>query len=360
MTLRREIVVGPFAWLLAASAGAASRKAKGAGANQVALLDDNAPDAVTYGTRDDVARFAVEIAERRDLDPDWVRQTLAQARFIPVVTRYIMPPTAGTAKNWAAYRARFVEPIRIRAGTAFWRANERWLAQAEEIYGVPPEIVVGIVGVESIFGRQMGNFRVIDALATLAFDFPSGRKDRSAFFRDELESWFVLCRSEGVDPLAWRGSYAGALGMAQFMPSSFNKYAVDFDGDGHVDLHASAADVIGSVANYLAEFGWKRGLPARFDDVRAPTETSDRAFLLAPDIVPTFSAAEMIERGARLPDAALAVDSLLALVELQNGDAAPTYVAGTTNFYALTRYNWSSYYAMAVLALGEAVRPTAR
>ncbi len=270
-----------------------------------------------------------------------------------------MPPTTGAAKNWNAYRARFVEPIRIRAGVAFWRANQRWLGQAEDLYGVPPEIVVGIVGVETIYGRQMGDFRVIDALATLAFDFPTGRKDRSAFFKDELEAWFVLCKSEGVDPLAWRGSYAGALGMAQFMPSSFNKYAVDFDGDGHVDLHANSADVIGSVANYLAEFGWKRGMPARFD-VRPPTDTSERATLLAPDIVPTFSAGEMVQRGAWLPEAALAVDSLLALVELQNGDAAPTYVAGTTNFYALTRYNWSSYSAMAVLALGEAVRPLAR
>ena len=147
--------------------------------------------------------------------------------------------------------------------------------------------------------------------------------------------------------------------MAQFMPSSFNKYAVDFDGDGHVDLHANAADVIGSVANYLAEFGWKRGLPARFD-VKPPTDTSERAALLAPDIVPTFTAGEMVQHGAWLPEPALATDSLLALVELQNGDAAPTYVAGTSNFYALTRYNWSSYYAMAVLALGEAVRPMAR
>ena len=239
-------------------------------------MDDDAPDVVTYGTRDDVVEFAYAIAERRGLDLDWVRAALAQARFIPAVTRYIMPSANGAAKNWAAYRARFVEPIRIRAGTAFWRANDRWLAQAEEIYGVAPEIVVGIVGVESIYGRQMGDFRVIDALATLAFDFPSGRKDRSAFFKDELESWFVLCKSERIDPLAWRGSYAGALGMAQFMPSSFNRYAVDFDGDGHVDLRASGADVIGSVANYLAEFGWKRGLPARFDVV-PPADTSARA-----------------------------------------------------------------------------------
>jgi membrane-bound lytic murein transglycosylase B len=356
---RRRIVLGTAAWLLVAGAGAAERRTRRAAAKRVTLVDDDAPDAVSYGSRVDVLRFAEAVAERRGLDAEWLRQALAQARFQPLVVRYIMPSANGAAKNWARYRARFVEPIRIRAGVAFWRANERWLAQADEMYGVAPEIVVGIVGVESIFGREMGNFRIIDALATLAFDFPSGRKDRSAFFEDELENWFVLCRSEGIDPLAWRGSYAGAIGMAQFMPSTFNKYAVDFDGDGHVDLHASAADVIGSIAHYLAEFGWKRGLPARFE-VQPPNDLEARATLLAPDIVPTFTAAEMIERGARLPDAALSVDSLLALVELQNGDAAPSYVAGTSNFYTLTRYNWSSYYAMAVLELGEAVRAKPR
>ena len=355
---RRLIVLGAAALALPALAFAETSRAKDT-RKRTTVPTDDAPDVVTYGLRDDVVRFADAIAERRDLDAAWVRRALAQARFIPSVTRYIMPPVAGTAKNWAAYRARFVEPIRIRAGVAFWRANERWLAQAEEIYGVPPEAVVGIVGVESIFGRQMGDFRIIDALATLSFDFPVGRKDRSAFFKDELESWFVLCKSEGLDPLAWRGSYAGAIGMAQFMPSSFNKYAVDFDGDGRVDLHASAADVIGSVANYLAEFGWQRDLPTRFA-VRPPTDTANRAALLAADIVPTFSAAEMAARGTVLGSDALASTGPLALVELQNGAAAPTYVAGTANFYAITRYNWSSYYAMAVIDLGMAVRSEVR
>ena len=323
--------------------------------SRVAVADDTDPDLVTYGARDDVVRFATAVAERRGLDAAWVRRSLEQARFVPSVARFIMPPPAGTAKNWNAYRARFVEPIRIRAGAAFWRANEKWLLQAEELYGVPPEIVVGIIGVETIYGRQMGNFRVIDALATLAFDFPVGRRDRREFFRDELENWFVLCHSEGIDPLAWRGSYAGAMGMPQFMPSSFNKYAVDFDGDGHVDLHQSAADVIGSVAHYLAEFGWRRGLATHFD-IAAPVETTARAILLAPDILPTFTAAEMIERGAMLGSDARAAETTLALVELQNGDAAPSYVAGTPNFYAITRYNWSSYYAMAVIELGAAVK----
>jgi membrane-bound lytic murein transglycosylase B len=346
---RRQLVLAALSAGLVPGAAAAPKKRKGS------VADDGAPDAVTYGSREDVMRFADAVAERRGLDAAWVRAALEQARYVPSVARFIMPPAAGTAKNWAAYRARFVEPIRIRAGVAFWRAHEKWLLQAEEIYGVPPEIVVGIIGVETIYGRQMGTFRVIDALATLAFDFPAGRKDRSEFFRDELENWFVLCKSEGIDPLAWRGSYAGALGMPQFMPSSFNKYAVDFDGDGRVDLHANPADVIGSVAHYLAEFGWQRRLPTHYE-VKAPVETSARAILLAPDILPSFTPAEMAERGAVLGAEARAAETTLALVELQNGDAAPSYVAGTPNFYAITRYNWSSYYAMAVIELGAAVK----
>ncbi len=266
-----------------------------------------------------------------------------------------MPPPAGTAKNWAAYRARFVEPRRVAAGIAFWNANEEWLKRAEAQYGVPPEIVVGIVGVETLYGQQTGTFRTLDALATLAFDFPSGRRDRSGFFRDELESLLILSYQEGVDPLAWRGSYAGAVGMPQFMPSSILAHAVDFDGDGRIDLHTQAADVIGSVAHFLAEAGWQRGLPTHFG-VAVPVDTRQRAALLTPDILPLFSPQEFVEHGARLPGAALALEGKLALIELQNGEAAPSYVAGTTNFYAITRYNWSSYYAMAVIELGEAVK----
>jgi len=337
--------------LAAVPTGAAAAKKK---LRKVAVQSDAAVDAVAYGRRDDVMQFGAEIAARHGLDAVWVLDALAQARMVPSVARFIMPQPSGMAKNWAAYRARFVEPTRVRAGAAFWRANEKWLARAEETFGVPPEIIVGIVGVETIYGQQMGNFRLVDALSTLAFDFPPGRKDRSAFFRDELEALFVLCRSEGIDPLALKGSYAGAFGMPQFMPSSFNRYAVDLDGDGHVDLQRNPADVIGSVANYLATFGWKTGLPTRFEVV-PPEDPVAKARLLAPDIVPEFSAADFTSAGARLSDAGLASDSKLALVELENGDGVPTYVAGTTNFYAITRYNWSSYYALAVIELGEAV-----
>lgn len=332
-------------------AGLADAKAKKKPHTAAPVRDDTVP----YGRRDDVMRFGAELAERQGLPADWVQAQLAEARYVPNVAKFIMPPPAGTAKNWAAYRGRFVEPKRIRAGLAFWQANEKWLARAEELYGVPAEIVVGIVGVETIYGQQMGGFRVIDALATLSFDFPSGRRDRSAFFRDELEQFFVLCHSENVDPLALKGSYAGAMGMGQFMPSSWNRYAVDFDGDGRVDLHASGADIVGSVAHYLAEFGWQRGMPTHFD-VAAPVDAIDRATLLVPDIVPSFTPQEFIAHGAGLPAAAREFGDKLALIELQNGDAAPSYIAGTPNFYTVTRYNWSSYYALAVIELGQAVK----
>ncbi len=357
MNLKPSRILTGCGWCVVAAAlvlPATAAAAKKALRKPVAQADD-APDLVTYGQRDDLMRFAAAVAERHGFDTAQTQTNLAQARFVPSVTRFIMPPPPGTAKNWAAYKARFVEPVRVRAGTAFWRANEGWLTLAEQRYGVPAEIVVGIIGVETLYGQQTGNFRVIDALATLAFDFPIGRKDRSAFFRDELEQFLVMCQQQGTDPLAARGSFAGAMGLPQFMPSSVLAHAVDFDSDGRIDLHRSTADAIGSVAHYLAHFGWQKGLPTHFE-VAVPVDSADRNALLGPDIVPLFSPQEFAERGARLADAALAVDSKLALVELQNGAAAPSYVAGTNNFYAITRYNWSSYYAMAVIALGESVK----
>jgi membrane-bound lytic murein transglycosylase B len=308
-----------------------------------------------YDRSPQVEAFAVEAASRRGLAAAWILEQLAQARRQPAVERAIMPPAPGTAKNWAAYRDRFVEPRRTAAGLSFWQEHAAALSRAEDRWGVPPEIVVGIIGVETFYGRHMGSFRVIDALATLSFDFPPGRRDRSAFFRSELEEFLVLCQREGTDPQQPRGSFAGAMGLPQFMPGSINRYAVDFDESGRVDLTHSAVDAIGSVAHYLAAFGWERGVPTHFD-VAVPVDVADRAVLLGPDIVPSFTPAQFAQRGAELPPAARAHDGLLALVMLENGEAAPTHVAGTRNFYAITRYNWSSYYALAVITLGAAVR----
>ena len=328
-------------------------KAKGVKASQVAKAT-TATRAV-YDKHPLATEFAAEVAERRGMDAAWLLGALAQAQRLTAVQRLIMPPPAGTAKNWAAYRARFVEPQRIQQGLDFWRQNEAWLHEADERWGVPPEGVVAIVGVETLYGRITGSFRVIDALATLSFDFPPGRRDRSAFFREELEEFFVWCEREGVDPLSVKGSFAGAMGLPQFMPGSINRFAVDFDGDGHVNLMRSPADVVGSVAHYLARHGWQRGLATTFE-VAPPVDTADRATLLAPDILPSFSAADFAARGAVLNAAGRAHDGPLALVELQNGERAPSFVAGTRNFWAITRYNWSAYYAMAVIDLAAELK----
>jgi membrane-bound lytic murein transglycosylase B len=311
----------------------------------------------TYAARADVMQQADAIAAQLGLDRAWVRQTMGAARFIPGIAKAILPPAVGVPKNWAAYQSRFVEPVRIRTGTQFWLANRESLQRAEAETGVPASIIVGIIGVESIYGRHTGTFRVIDALCTLSFDFPDSHpkaEARRAFFRGELEAYLALTARTRTDPLALRGSYAGAMGWPQFMPSSWVKYAIDFDGDGRVDLFNSPADVIGSVANYFKAFGWKPGMsthyPVHFDEALL-----DKPALMLPDILPTFSVAELAAKGVLLDAPGDQHTGPLALVELQNGDAAPQYVAGTENFYTITRYNWSSYYAMAVIELGQAV-----
>ena len=331
---------------------AANKKHKG---KATAVRDDDAPDSFVYGRRDDVLAFAAQVADDRGLDRAWVQDQLARARYQPSVAKAIMPGPPGSAKNWAAYRARFVEPKRLAAGVQWWQAHAAALDAAQQRYGVPPELVAGIVGVESFYGRMTGNYRVLDALSTLAFDFPPGRSDRSAFYRSELRAYLVWCALEGRDADTARGSFAGAIGWPQFMPSSLLKYAVDFDHDGHVDVSAGGDDVIGSVAGYLAMFGWQRDMPIWFP-VLPPVDPASRARLVAADIVPTFTAAQLTDAGAQLPDAARDFAGPLAFVELQNGDAPASYVAGTRNFYVVTRYNWSSYYAMAVIDLAAALK----
>lgn len=307
-------------------------------------------------------RFAEDLADRRNLDPGWVRQAIGQARHSPTVVRLMQPPAKTFTKNWRVYRSRFIDPVRIAAGVRFWQDNQASLARAEAEYGVPPEIIVGIVGVETIYGRDTGNFRVIDALATLAFDFPAAHpraRERSEFFRGELEQFLSLQSRLGADPMLARGSYAGAMGLPQFMPSSWVKYAVDFDGDGRIDLWNSPTDVIGSVASYFRGFNWQPGMPTHYP-LRFDADHVDMDTLMAPDILPTFSVASFTAKGVVLEGPALQHKGPLALVELLNGDPAnggspPIYVAGTENFYAITRYNWSSYYAMAVIELGREV-----
>ena len=316
-----------------------------------------ATSATTYANRPDAMAFADDMAARRNLDPVWVREMVGQARQLPTVTRLMTPGSASAPKNWRVYRSRFIDPVRIRAGVRFWQDNRAALARAEQEFGVPAEIIVGIIGVETIYGQQMGSFRVADALATLAFDFPASHPraaERSTYFKGELEQFLALHQRAGSDPFQPRGSYAGAMGMPQFMPTSWARYAVDFDGDGRIDLFNSPADAIGSVANYFKGYGWTPGMPSYYP-VSFDAQKLDMDALLAPDILPTFSVASFTAKGAVLEGDALQHKGPLALVELQNGGDTPSYVAGTENFYTITRYNWSSYYAMAVLELGREV-----
>ena len=310
-----------------------------------------------YSTRADAMQFADDVAARRDLDPAWVRGAIGQAHYNPTVARLMQPAAKPFVKNWRVYRSRFIDPIRIEAGVRFWRANQATLERAEKEFGVPVDIIVGIIGVETIYGRDTGSFRVMDALTTLAFDFPKSHpraKERSDFFKGEVEQFLSLQNRRTADPFAALGSYAGAMGMPQFMPSSWAKYAIDFDGDGTVDLWNSQADVIGSVANYFKAFNWQPGMPTHYP-VSFDNSRLDKDALMAPDILPTFSVASFAAKGAVLEGAGLEHSGPLALIELLNGPDAPQYVAGTENFYVITRYNWSSYYAMSVIELGREV-----
>lgn len=315
--------------------------------------------AASYAKRVDTAEVARRLASQQGLDAKWVQQVISKARYMPAIAKAVEPAPAGVRKNWGAYRERFVEPQRIGAGVQFWRENRTALERAEKQFGVPAEIIVGIIGVETLYGRHTGTHRVIDALATLAFDFPASHpkaQQRSDFFFSELGHFLKLAKTLQRDPLTIQGSYAGAMGLAQFMPSSWLKHAVNFDADTVIDLWRSPADAIGSVANYLKSYGWQHQQPTHFE-VRFDDATLDKARLLEPDILPTFTWEDFHKLGARVDNAAARqYPGKWALVELLNGDDAPSYVAGTENFYVVTRYNWSSYYAMAVIELGQAVR----
>jgi membrane-bound lytic murein transglycosylase B len=309
-----------------------------------------------YGKTTVAMSLADELAQQYNLPKAWVREQISHAKYLKGVLKMVLPPTVPTAKNWHAYRERFIEPRRINAGTQFWQTYQNALTRAEQTYGVPAEMVVGIIGVETFYGQNMGNYRVLDALTTLTLNFPTSHPraaERQAFFKSELGHFLVQAHSQSDASVT--GSFAGAMGWPQFMPSSVAKYAVDFDGDGRIDLHNSPVDAIGSVANYFKAFGWQTGMPTHypvgFDEARL-----DKLTLLAPDILPSFSVSDFTAKGAVLDEQAQKHNGSLALIELFNGDEPPSYVAGTYNFYVVTRYNWSSYYALAVIELGQAVK----
>lgn len=257
-------------------------------------------------------------------------------------------PSKSTGPNgaWSRYRAKFLTEDTIANGAAFWRRHESALARAESRYGVPPEYVVAIIGVETRFGGFVGKTRIIDALATLAFAYPR----RADYFTDELESFLIMTRDEGISPFHPRGSFAGAMGLGQFMPSSFHRYAVDFTGDGHRDLW-NPADAIGSVANYFKGHGWCAGEPVA---TRAQVASGVTASLPKSGFETRYGVKDLAERGV-VPTGSLGGASQVSLLQLDAKDGYE-YWLGLPNFYVITRYNHSTYYAMAVHQLARALR----
>jgi len=323
----------------------------------VASVVDAANEHVNFLEWQPVREFIDGMVAQHGFERTALETLFGQVRYIDTAVQLVKPAPPGKPKNWQAYSARFIEPIRIRAGVRFWEANAEALKRAEAAYGVPAEIIVGIIGIETIYGRDTGRFRVLDSLTTLAFAYPDSPNQaaRQAFFRDELSSTLVLARERGYDPFSLLGSFAGAVGMPQFMPSNILKYGVDFDNDGRVDLRGSSVDAIGSVANFLVQHGWNaehRGPVAYAADV-SPTRAWEP--LLELGLEATLRP-EALRTAGVVTGTALPAETLYGLIDLQNGAEPTEYWVANDNFYAITKYNRSYFYAMSVVDLGRAVR----
>lgn len=305
--------------------------------------------AAGYAGRDDVQAFIAEMESRHGLDAGRLTALFEKTQPIPFVLKAIAPPADPGIRSWQAYRQRFIEPRRTAAGLAFWRRHAATLAKAQALTGVPAEVIVAIIGIETFYGKHPGRFDTFAALATLAFDYPP----RAELFRRELEALLLLARDESRAPDSYRSSYAGAIGLPQFLPSSIRNYAIDFDGNGRIDLAGSPADAIGSVANFLKEHGWESdgpvAVPAKLGAGGAAVQP-----LIDEGILPARQPAEMSAFGVEIPPDAPAAPA--ALIDLVTPAAATEYWLGYRNFYVVTRYNRSSFYAMAVFQFAQELK----
>ena len=295
----------------------------------------------------EVTAFIDAMVEQHDFDREELRDTLGAAELKQSILDAIARPAEKT-KSWAEYREIFITPERIEAGAKFWIENEDALRQVSESTGVPMEMLVGIIGVETYFGRITGNFRVLDALSTLAFSYPP----RAKFFRRELEEYLLLVREEGMEPADATGSYAGAMGRPQFMPSSYRAYAVDATGDGKRDIWNDWTDVAGSIANYFLEHGWKSG-----EEVAAQASLGGSWQGPAPEpantLKPSETVASLSRKGVMFVTS-LPGDSKGELLTYEGADGLEHWV-GFHNFFVITRYNRNVMYALAVHQLGQEI-----
>ncbi|MXS81161.1 membrane-bound lytic murein transglycosylase B [Nitrosomonas eutropha] len=299
----------------------------------------------TLISRSEVRNFITYMVNHHQYEIDELEKIFSQTNFRPDILKLISTPAS--AITWDEYRKRFVNMQRIRGGINFWNKHASELEQARKIYGVPEEIIVAIIGIETAYGSSTGTYRILDALTTLAFDFPR----RADYFREELEQYLLLAREQKFGLLDIKGSYAGAIGIPQFMPGSYRRYAVDFNHDGKIDLSGSAADAIGSIGNYLKEYGWEAGKPIA---VRARIRSENFQKFLDAGIEPLHSVKKLREAGI-IPLDSITDDTLSALLEL-NSQGNRQFWLGFRNFYAITRYNRSTFYAMSVFELARAIR----
>ena len=295
--------------------------------------------------RAEVASFIRDMVAEYDYDTDELYDVLGRVQLSEKVIAAISRPAE--ALPWHRYRSIFLKPGRVKGGGEFWRRNKAQLERAKELYGVPEEIMVAIIGVETKYGRIKGGFKVIDSLSTLAFDYP----ERSKFFSGELKHYLLLTREQSVDPHRLKGSYAGAMGIPQFIPSSYRAYAVDFDEDGLTDIWENPTDAIGSVGNYFKQHGWREGA-----GIITPASIPDRdiSALLTNGLEPKLTMVDLTAGGVTAEKEIDAVEKV-KLLQLENKDGYEYWVA-LHNFYVITRYNHSALYAMAVYQLADAIR----
>jgi len=299
-----------------------------------------------YSDHPEAKKFIAEMVEKNGFSRAELTGWLVKAEKKQTILDAISRP-AEQSKTWKEYRPIFLVPLRIENGVKFWRENSADLARAEKEFGVPAEIVVAIIGVETSYGRNMGGYNVIDALSTLAFDYPP----RAPFFRSELENYFIMMREQKHNPLDFKGSYAGAMGYGQFMPSSYRKWAVDFNGDGFTDIWKTPADAIGSVANYFKEHGWKTGEPVTVEAHAADNMDAPQLNSIVP---PTLTVDQWREQGIN-PTSWLPPTTRVIAFQFEGVNGAE-YWFGLQNFYTITRYNRSPMYAMAVYQLSQAIK----
>lgn len=307
-----------------------------------------AASADVFSERPEVQQFIETMVDRHGFDAVALNQLFAQARPSLSAAR-IMTDQVVQPLPWPRYRSHFVNRWNIRHGVRFWQQNAAALTRARQVYGVPEEVIVAIIGAESRYGKTRPRFPEFDTLTTLAFDYPR----RAEFFRSELEQYLLLMREEHRDPRSAKGSFAGAMGIPQFMPSSYRSYAVDFNRDGRRDLWGSTADAIGSVANYLRAYGWQAGQPvvmrARLNEVE-----QDFVAYVSTTLKPEWNVGELQSLGL-VPAERLSPVVLAALLAVE-GEGGREYWLGFDNFYAITRYNRSLHYALAVYQLSREIR----